>query len=157
MTDVKSCRKQCSRGWTGDGTTWDALQKRIAEMMPRTSVFFTMTIAALLFIGMVLAWAPRAIAQSSTSARLTGSVTDPSGAVVPSAHITAENTGTKLIVAVESNDAGVMRSTRFLRAIQGHRDCDRVRDAGEHRRWTDSGPVRHAQPGLKARRSSRRP
>jgi len=47
-----------------------------------------------------------AIAQSSTSAKLSGSVTDPSGAIVPHAKITAINTGTGLAVTIQSDGAG---------------------------------------------------
>ena len=46
------------------------------------------------------------VAQSSTSARLSGSVTDPSGAVVPSTRVTVQNTGTNLEVVVESDTTG---------------------------------------------------
>jgi outer membrane receptor protein involved in Fe transport len=47
-----------------------------------------------------------AVAQSSTSAKLSGSVTDPAGAVVPHAKVTATNTGTALAVTVQSDGAG---------------------------------------------------
>jgi hypothetical protein len=49
---------------------------------------------------------PLGFSQSSTSARLSGSVTDPNGAMVPSAHVTAQNTGTNLEAAVESDATG---------------------------------------------------
>ncbi len=45
-------------------------------------------------------------AQSSTSARLSGSVTDPSGAALPQAHVTATNTSTNLAVTVDSDKVG---------------------------------------------------
>ena len=44
--------------------------------------------------------------QSATSARLSGSVTDPSGAVVPGVKVTAQNLATDLTVTVESDSAG---------------------------------------------------
>jgi hypothetical protein len=47
-----------------------------------------------------------ALAQSSTSARLTGEVTDPSGAAIPNASITAVNTATNYSVTVTSDAAG---------------------------------------------------
>ena len=50
--------------------------------------------------------APFASAQSSTSARLSGAVTDPSGAALPQAHVTATNTGTNLVVTVDSDKTG---------------------------------------------------
>jgi hypothetical protein len=53
----------------------------------------------------VLCGAP-GLAQSSTSARLTGEVTDPSGAAIPNASITAVNTATNYSVTVESDAAG---------------------------------------------------
>ncbi|GGG85855.1 TonB-dependent receptor [Edaphobacter dinghuensis] len=43
----------------------------------------------------------------STSAQLTGKITDASGAVVPHARVTAKNTGTNLTKTAESNDVGV--------------------------------------------------
>jgi outer membrane receptor protein involved in Fe transport len=46
------------------------------------------------------------LAQSSTSARLTGEVTDPSGAAIPNAGITAVNTATNYSVTVTSDGAG---------------------------------------------------
>jgi outer membrane receptor protein involved in Fe transport len=45
-------------------------------------------------------------AQSTTSARLTGAVTDPSGAAVPHVKIAAKNLGTGLTVTAESDSAG---------------------------------------------------
>jgi outer membrane receptor protein involved in Fe transport len=45
-------------------------------------------------------------AQSTTSARLTGAVTDPSGAAVPRVSIAAKNLGTGLTISVESDAAG---------------------------------------------------
>jgi hypothetical protein len=44
--------------------------------------------------------------QSTTSARLSGSVTDPSGAAIPHIKVTAKNIGTDLAVTVESDAAG---------------------------------------------------
>ncbi len=46
------------------------------------------------------------MAQSTTSARLTGTVTDPSGAAVPGTKVTALNMGTTLAVTVESDSRG---------------------------------------------------
>ncbi|MDW5265845.1 MULTISPECIES: TonB-dependent receptor [Acidobacteriaceae] len=43
----------------------------------------------------------------STSAQLTGKITDSSGAVVPHARVTAKNTGTNLTKTSESDDVGV--------------------------------------------------
>jgi outer membrane receptor protein involved in Fe transport len=45
-------------------------------------------------------------AQSTTSARLSGSVTDPSGAAIPHIKVTAKNIGTDLTVSVESDASG---------------------------------------------------
>ena len=55
---------------------------------------------------------PSALAQTVTGS-VTGEVTDPSGAVVPGAHVTAENTDTGVATASETNPAGVY-SIRFL-------------------------------------------
>ena len=42
----------------------------------------------------------------STSANLTGKITDSTGAVVPHAHVEAKNLGTNLTKEVESDDSG---------------------------------------------------
>jgi hypothetical protein len=52
------------------------------------------------------AWMPSAAGQSSTSAKLSGSITDPAGAIVPHAQVTATNTGTGLSVTGQSDGAG---------------------------------------------------
>jgi outer membrane receptor protein involved in Fe transport len=60
---------------------------------------------ALLLVA-VIACGPLCLAQSSTSARLTGSVTDPSGAVVPNAQVVALNIDTSLSLTAKSDSAG---------------------------------------------------
>ena len=50
--------------------------------------------------------APYAWSQSSTSSRLSGLITDPSGAVIPSVQVTAVNTGTNLSTTVKSDERG---------------------------------------------------
>jgi len=57
------------------------------------------------FIGGLLAMQPAAFAQS-TSAQITGTITDPSGAVVPQASIRVVQSGTGLVRETQSNDAG---------------------------------------------------
>ena len=47
-----------------------------------------------------------AIAQTTTGA-ITGSVTDPSGALIPNVKVTATNTATNIANSTQSNDAGV--------------------------------------------------
>jgi hypothetical protein len=54
----------------------------------------------------VLLFATIGFAQSTTSARLSGSVTDPTGAAIPHIKVTAKNTGTNLTVTVESDASG---------------------------------------------------
>jgi outer membrane receptor protein involved in Fe transport len=54
----------------------------------------------------VMVCSPAGLAQSTTSARLTGSVTDPSGAVVPNTTIIALDTDTNLSVTAKSDSAG---------------------------------------------------
>lgn len=57
---------------------------------------------------MVLAWlgAPRAAAQSTTDGAISGTVTDQSGAVVPSAKVTVRNLGTDSSVTGTTDDNG---------------------------------------------------
>jgi outer membrane receptor protein involved in Fe transport len=105
MTVLNLCCKQSSSGPTVKRTTRE-LMNRITCLLSGRSAVLAVSVVAFVFAGATLLRSPRAMAQSSTSARLTGSVTDPSGAVVPRAHITAENIGTKLIVAVDSNEEG---------------------------------------------------
>jgi outer membrane receptor protein involved in Fe transport len=57
-------------------------------------------------VGAMLGAGVCGMAQSTTSARLTGTVTDPSGAAVPGTKVTALNTGTTLAVTVESDKRG---------------------------------------------------
>ncbi len=65
----------------------------------------TRTLLALL-AGAVLVCGPRGYAQSTTSARLSGEVTDTSGAVVRNAQVTALDTDTNLMATATSDDAG---------------------------------------------------
>ncbi|MEO8735209.1 MAG: carboxypeptidase-like regulatory domain-containing protein, partial [Edaphobacter sp.] len=76
----------------------DLISKRLTLLANRVAILAT--------IGLVLILMPRSFAQSSTSARLTGSVTDRSGAVLPDTHVTATNIGTNLVVTVDSDKAG---------------------------------------------------
>ena len=75
---------------------------------PRSNRFivWTQTIALLALTVAALICGPLGVSQSSTSARLSGSVTDTSGAMVPGAQVTAQNTGTNLETAVESDETG---------------------------------------------------
>jgi hypothetical protein len=58
-----------------------------------------MTAAAVLFIG--------ALHGQTTFATITGSVTDPSGAVLPGATIVATHTTTNSQTTTQSNDSGI--------------------------------------------------
>ncbi len=68
---------------------------------------WTRSITFLLLAVTWLVSAPHSFAQSSTSARLSGQVTDPTGAVIPQVKVTALNVGTNLAVVVESDGTGV--------------------------------------------------
>src|SRR5690349_15790587 len=50
--------------------------------------------------------APSLLIGQRTAATLSGTITDPAGAVVSGAHVTAVNTATGLKVEARSNDAG---------------------------------------------------
>lgn len=60
---------------------------------------------SLLLLCLTLSFGRSATAQT-TGARLSGSITDSTGAVVPHASVIVQNTGTNLTVKTESNDAG---------------------------------------------------
>jgi len=68
------------------------------------SVATTLPLVAWMAVALVLV--PLCHAQSSTSARLSGSVTDPTGSVIANAKITAINVGTNLQLTVESSNEG---------------------------------------------------
>ena len=59
-------------------------------------------------IALVLAFALPALAQNNTGA-ISGRVTDPTGAVVPNAHITINQTDTNVEWVSESNTDGLFR------------------------------------------------
>ncbi|MGD1101347.1 MAG: carboxypeptidase-like regulatory domain-containing protein, partial [Terriglobia bacterium] len=58
-------------------------------------------------IGLLLAFGGVAKAQLSTTASITGTVTDSSGAVVPAAKVDVTNQDTKVVVSTETNGAGI--------------------------------------------------
>lgn len=70
---------------------------------PQTLVF-PIWAAILLFV--VLAALPTPAKAQSTSASLAGTISDPTGAVIPSASVTIENTGTGLTRTAESSASG---------------------------------------------------
>ena len=78
--------------------TADRVSQRIIRGVKR--VFCLAAVAAAILSG------PLGNSQSSTSARLSGTVTDPTGAVVPNAKVSALNTGTNLSQEVLSGAAG---------------------------------------------------
>jgi len=80
--------------------------KRIPGRHSNRFTVWSQRIALLALAAVPLLCGPFGLSQSSTSARLSGAVTDPSGAMVPNAHVTAQNTGTNLDVEVESDSTG---------------------------------------------------
>jgi len=78
--------------------------KGMAGLLSRNFIFAR--IIPLAWLGVALIHAPLGFSQSSTSARLTGSVTDPSGAALDHIKITAHDLETNLDVVVESDSAG---------------------------------------------------
>src|SRR5260370_4458802 len=57
----------------------------------------------------LLVLAPLALMAQTTTATVVGTVTDPSGAAVPAAQVTATNIGTALTRSVQTNDQGEYR------------------------------------------------
>jgi hypothetical protein len=66
--------------------------------------------AALFLCPLVLLFAAIAAAQNRSTAEISGTVTDPSGAVLPGVKITVQNTATQVIVHAESSAAGLYRA-----------------------------------------------
>jgi hypothetical protein len=62
--------------------------------------------AATLCVLATLLAAPPAFAQSSTTGNVLGTITDPTGAVVPKAEVQLSNTGTNAVLTATTNDAG---------------------------------------------------
>ena len=70
--------------------------------MNRRQCLVLASVTALLLLGV-----PAVAFVQRTPATLSGTVTDPAGALVPGAHITVTNTATGLTVAVSTNQAGM--------------------------------------------------
>ena len=62
--------------------------------------------SAALLIGMLLLLAAGAVAQVST-ASITGTVTDPAGAVIPGAQIVLTNVATNVELRIQTNETGL--------------------------------------------------
>jgi outer membrane receptor protein involved in Fe transport len=83
--------------------------KRIQPTPPVAAVvrrFGAAPVLAPILLVAVLLPAGMGFAQSTTSARLTGAVTDPTGAAIPHVKVTAKNVGTDLTVSTESDASG---------------------------------------------------
>ena len=80
--------------------------KRIPSQISNRLTLWSKRIVPLALMAVPLICGPFGVSQSSTSARLSGSVTDPNQAMVPAAHVTVQNIATNLEVAVESDSAG---------------------------------------------------
>ena len=79
-------------------------QSSPASVYGRTTAWLTLTAAALM-----LFWAIPLVAQSTISGGITGTVTDPSGAVVPNASVTLKNDATGQTQTQTTNSSGVYR------------------------------------------------
>ena len=80
--------------------------KRISGPQSNRFIAWSQRIALYALLAAPLICGPLGNSQSSTSSRLSGSVTDPVGALVPGAHVTAQNTETNLESAVDSDATG---------------------------------------------------
>ncbi len=77
-----------------------------SHLVRSAQLLASISLLSVAFLWCVAACTTMAIAQSSTSAKLSGSVTDPSGAIIPNAQITATNGGTGLAIVVKSDKTG---------------------------------------------------
>jgi len=75
--------------------------------MPKPHVFFRSAAACCLALALLAFLPDRAYCQLAGSATITGTITDPSGAVVPSAEVTIRNTDTGIERKTETSDAGI--------------------------------------------------
>lgn len=66
-------------------------------------------VTGMLALLVIVLLAPSLIAQSLVSGDLTGTVTDPSGAVVPKAAVTLKNIGTGQTLTTTTNNSGAYR------------------------------------------------
>jgi hypothetical protein len=80
--------------------------KRITSLISQPVIAVAQRITLLAGIGAVLACSTVAYSQSSTSARLAGSITDSSAAIVPNVKVTVQNLGTNLTETVQSDSSG---------------------------------------------------
>src|SRR5215831_2294459 len=62
--------------------------------------------AICLVAGMIIVLSQLALGQGAVGGRITGRVTDPTGAVIPDAMISAENTSTNIVTKAKSNESG---------------------------------------------------
>jgi len=75
--------------------------------MSRSSVYFFRVAPVFAFVAAFISFGTEPIAAQTTSAgKVIGTVTDPSGAVVPKVEVQIINTGTNTMLAATSNDAG---------------------------------------------------
>ena len=81
--------------------------KWIQSLLPSRFVSVRHQNAILVLMSVALLPGPLGLSQTSTSARLTGSVTDQGGAAVPDVKVTLENTGTGLSQTVETDSTGI--------------------------------------------------
>jgi outer membrane receptor protein involved in Fe transport len=75
-------------------------------MMLKRKIFLALARAAMALLVAATVRGPLSLAQSSTSAQLSGSITDQSGAVIPDARVVALNTDKSLPATAKSDGAG---------------------------------------------------
>ncbi len=90
----------------------EAFVKRITDFMLKEFPISGRLLVVLACACLVLINAPWDCGKSATSARLTGTVTDPSGTVVPGVKVTAHNIETNFEVTVESDSSCITHLTR---------------------------------------------
>jgi hypothetical protein len=76
-------------------------------MIQKTKRVNVWTLACALALALLLVAPHRAMAQGAGSGTITGTVTDPSGSVVPGASVVLRNTSTGIERKTETNDAGI--------------------------------------------------
>jgi hypothetical protein len=80
--------------------------KRLKNLLHEKYCSVATRFSLVAWMAVALVLVPLCHAQSSTSARLSGAVTDPTGSVIANAKITALNLGTNLQLTVESGNSG---------------------------------------------------
>ena len=85
-------------------------------------------------------------AQTTGAGTITGTITDPSGAVIPAAAVAVKNTATQAERPLTTNEAGILRrAVPAARRLRDHRHQGRIRQDGAHGLTLQVGQIADGQ------------